>query len=325
MSQENAPLLEVNHLSVVLKRKGVSFKAVDGLSFRVEKGRTLGIVGESGCGKSMTASAVMGLIPPQIGGVSADSSILYQGNEILHLPPKAMRDIRGSELGLILQDSMTSLNPVTTIQRQMTETVLAHRKVSRKEAIDLSIEMLRNVGIPSPELRIKEYPHQMSGGLKQRICIAIALLCKPKLIIADEPTTALDVTIQAQILDLIKRLREAIGMAAIVITHDLGVVTDIADDVLVMYAGQEVEYAKADSIFEKPLHPYTQGLLASIPQIHGEVKKLPVIPGHVPAAGDSSVGCRFHSRCSYADTKCRESEPPLRNVGDSHVRCWLTH
>jgi peptide/nickel transport system ATP-binding protein/oligopeptide transport system ATP-binding protein len=315
-------LLEVRDLTITLNLKGGKSNVVENLSFHLARGETLGIVGESGCGKSMSSLAIMGLIPPQVGSLSPSSSVRFENTELNTLPARAMQNIRGNQIALILQDSMTTLNPVTSIEKQMVETLRAHRRIGKKEAFNLSVEMLKNVGIPSPEERIKDYPHQMSGGMKQRVNIAIALLCGPKLIIADEPTTALDVTIQAQILELFRNLKKSSHAALIMITHDLGVVSNMADTILVMYAGRVVEYAEARGLFKNPLHPYTRGLMSSIPRIGRTVDKLPVIPGQVASPEDRLEGCRFRPRCSLRTGKCGE-EPPLYERDGQKVRCWI--
>ncbi|MDR1087904.1 MAG: ABC transporter ATP-binding protein [Coriobacteriales bacterium] len=316
-------LLEVRDLSVDILAKPINLRVVDGLSFSLGEKEILGVVGESGCGKSVTSLALMRLIPPSVGVVDAASSICLEGCELAQLPIQEMRKVCGAKISLILQDSMTVLNPVTTVKKQMIETVRAHRRVTRREALGLSIQILRKMGIPAPEQRINDYPHEFSGGMKQRISIAIALLCAPRVLIADEPTTALDVTIQAQILDLLKRLRDDTGTAIILISHDLGVVADMADNILVMYVGQCVEYSPAVQLFARPLHPYTEGLLASIPRLDYEVKQLPVIPGSVLAADQSLAGCRFAPRCSYASDICFAEPPPLCCVGERRVRCHM--
>jgi peptide/nickel transport system ATP-binding protein/oligopeptide transport system ATP-binding protein len=316
------PLLDVKNLSVDLRLKDGPARVVDALSFSLDARETLGLVGESGCGKSMTSLALMRLIPPNVGELARGSSVVFDGRELTSLPRSEMRKLRGADMSLILQDSMTVLNPVTTIKKQMTETLRAHMRVSRREAVRISVDMLGKMGIPSPEARIREFPHEFSGGMKQRISIAMSLLCGPRVIIADEPTTALDVTIQAQILDLLKRLRETMDTAIIIISHDLGVVANMADNILVMYAGQCVEYGRASELFKRPMHPYTSGLLASIPRLDYEVKTLPVIPGSVLAVGADVPGCRFYPRCPYASVKCASSPPRLIERYGRSVRCW---
>jgi oligopeptide/dipeptide ABC transporter ATP-binding protein len=316
-------ILKVSNLSIDLHtQKETTLRVVDSLSFELGSRQTLGIVGESGCGKSMTSQALMRLLP-SIGEIADGGEIEFDGVNIVKCSKREMQRIRGNRMSLILQDSMTVLNPVTTIKKQMTETLLAHNKISRAEALRLSVEMLGKMGIPSPEARIRDYPHQFSGGMKQRISIAISLLCNPKLIIADEPTTALDVTIQAQILDLLKQLRRDTDTSIIIISHDLGVVSDMADFLLVMYAGQCVEYGAVDEVFANPKHPYTRGLLSSIPRMEYEVETLPVIPGQVPSPREVISGCRFHPRCEYATDKCRAEPPPLSPDDTGRkVRCW---
>jgi oligopeptide/dipeptide ABC transporter ATP-binding protein len=316
-------LLEVKNLTVNLVLEYSSSRVIEGLSFTVAPWETLGIVGESGCGKSLTSLAIMGLLPPRVTNITSDSSIYFNGTELTALKARGLQNIRGSQISLILQDSMTALNPVASIEKQMADAILAHKKISRKEARIQSVDMLRKVGIPAPELRIKGYPHQMSGGMKQRICIAIALLCGPKLLIADEPTTALDVTIQAQILELLKEQIKSLGTAVVLITHDLGVISEMVDNVLVMYAGRAVEYSSRTMLFENPLHPYTQGLLACLPHTEGGDRDLQTIPGQVPAPGQRLEGCRFHPRCTFSADLCRREEPPLFDADKRQVKCWL--
>jgi oligopeptide/dipeptide ABC transporter ATP-binding protein len=318
----NDSLLNVDNLSVELTLDRGTVLVVDGISFHLAQKETLGIVGESGCGKSMMSLSILGLLPGT-GKVCAGSSIRFKGRELASLLQKEIRFIRGNRIALIPQDSMTALNPVITIERQMVDTLHAHNTISKSEARNRSIEMLKKVGIPSPEIRIKGYPYQMSGGMKQRINIAISLLCNPDIIIADEPTTALDVTIQAQILDLMSELKETMDTAIILITHDLGVVSDMTDRILVMYAGQIMEYSDTDKLFKKSLHPYTRGLLASIPRIQNEVKSLAVIPGQVRSVEEKIDGCKFHPRCFYVTDMCKHFEPPLYDVDGQKVKCWL--
>jgi peptide/nickel transport system ATP-binding protein/oligopeptide transport system ATP-binding protein len=320
-------LLEIRDLSVQIRAERNHFTVVSELSFSVGEQETLGIVGESGCGKSITASAILGLISPATGRTLAGSSIRFQGEELLGLSNKALCRVRGSRIALILQDSLTVLNPVLTIRRQMVETLRAHQKISKRAALARCVEMLGKVGIPTPEVRINEYPHQLSGGMKQRVNIAIALLCGPKLLIADEPTTALDVSIQAQILELIKEMKAQAGASVILITHDLGVVADMADRILVMYAGELVEYATTRALFKKPLHPYTEGLLRSIPRMDRPSEKLTPIPGAVLSPEEHLEGCKFYPRCPYAmyprEAMCKTEAPPLYEVNGSKVRCWM--
>ncbi len=316
------PLLEVNDLRVSFKTKKKTTNIVAGLSFIVEKGKTLCIVGESGCGKSMTSLSVMGLLP-KTGEVTGE--ILLKGENLAGKSMKQMSKIRGNQISMIFQEPMTSLNPVQTVGKQIAETIILHQKLNKKDAREKAIDMLRLVGIPSPEKRIDAYPHELSGGMRQRVMIAIALSCNPELLIADEPTTALDVTIQAQILDLMKKLQDELEMGIIMITHDLAVVSEMADSVLVMYAGKAVEYGSRKSIFENPLHPYTQGLLQCIPDVDEEEERdeLFVIKGSVPSPDNMPVGCRFVDRCPYAQSLCREKAPSLDVVEGPHsVSCW---
>ncbi len=327
--QNSEKILEVKNLQTTFKVEGGKFNAVDGINFNVYKGKTLGIVGESGCGKSVTSLSIMRLIPTPPGDISG-GEIVYKGKDLLKLPISEMRKIRGNEISMIFQEPMTSLNPVFTVGDQIREAIQLHQKVSKKEAIVKSIEMLKLVGIPSPEKRIDDYPHQLSGGMRQRVMIAMALSCNPNILIADEPTTALDVTIQAQILDLMRKLRETLGMAMMLITHDLGVVAETADEVIVMYAGKIVEQGLVKEIFANPKHPYTRGLLQSIPTFNktavtsGKKKaRLDTISGIVPSLLELPVGCRFQSRCPFATDECKSSEPKLRSVGSDHdIACF---
>ena len=297
-------------------------RAVDGIDFYINKGETLGVVGESGCGKSVTALSIMRLIPQPPGRI-VEGSINYNGRNLLDLSPAQMRKIRGKEISMIFQEPMTSLNPVYSCGEQIIEALMLHEKMDRKAARARTIEMLKLVGIPSPEQRVDEYPHQMSGGMRQRVMIAMALACKPAILIADEPTTALDVTIQAQILELLKHLQEMLGMAVLLITHDLGVVAETADRVAVMYAGQVVEYCDVNAAFKRTLHPYTAGLLHALPRLGEKQESLRVIPGNVPDPLHFPKGCRFHPRCPVAQQRCRESEPPVLTFdGEHQARCW---
>lgn len=318
-------LLEVDGLQVTFKTHGGEVKAVRGVSFSLNRGETLAIVGESGCGKSVTARSIMRLIPESIGKISG-GSILFKGNELVSLPEKEMRNLRGSEISMIFQDAMTSLNPTISIGEQIMEGILRHQKVSRTEAKQQAIEILQLVGIANPEKRLKQYLHQFSGGMRQRIMIAIALVCKPSILIADEPTTALDVTIQAQIIDLFKSIQRKTGVSIIIITHDLGVVAKIADRVNVMYAGKVVESGPVRDIFYNPQHPYTKGLLASMPRLDMD-RSIPLspIPGTPPDLFAPPVGCAFAARCNYALEVCRKHQPEQTNVGENHhqVSCWL--
>jgi len=316
-----ARLLEVKDLRTYFYLDEGVAKAVDGVSFEVDKGETLGLVGESGCGKSVSALSIMRLIPDPPGRI-AGGEILLNGKDVRALSDEKMRDIRGNEVSMIFQEPMTSLNPVFTCGSQIEEAIILHQQVSKKEARQKAVEMLRLVGIPAPEQRVEEYPHQLSGGMRQRVMIAMALSCHPSLLLADEPTTALDVTIQAQILELLARLQEELNMAVIMITHDLGVIAEVADRVAVMYAGKIVEYAGVKEIFGIPLHPYTQGLLKSIPKLTETKDRLAVISGVVPNPLEFPQGCKFHPRCALAIDACRDPEPELRQLGPGHwVRC----
>ncbi|MEO8674728.1 MAG: ABC transporter ATP-binding protein [Casimicrobiaceae bacterium] len=315
-------LLAVRNLRTMFKVEGREIPAVDGVSFEVSPGRTLGIVGESGCGKSVTALSIMGLVPQPPGRIAA-GEIVFEGTDLLTLPPAAMRELRGNRIGMIFQEPMTSLNPAFTVGDQIVEVILRHRPDGRIAAKGRAIEMLRKVRIPSPERRYDEYPHRLSGGMRQRVMIAMALACGPKLLIADEPTTALDVTIQAQILDLMRVLREETGTAIVLITHDLGVVAEVADDVVVMYAGRIVERAPVAALFAEPQHPYTIGLLGSIPRLHLEQARLAAIEGQVPGPETTVHGCRFHPRCPFAVEQCRREDPPLVEIAPGHAAaCW---
>ncbi len=316
-------MLEVSHLKTEFRVKRGIVKAVNDVSFSVDKGEILAIVGESGSGKSVTSLSVMGLIrsPGKVTG----GNIVFDGEELTKKSPKAMRSIRGDKISMIFQEPMTSLNPVARIGDQICESILTHTSMNKKEAEAHAIEMLRLVGIPSPEQRMKDYPHQMSGGMRQRVMIAMALSCNPELLIADEPTTALDVTIQAQILDLIKHLRDQIGMAVILITHDLGVVAETADKVVVMYCGKVVEEADVKSLFKSPKHPYTRGLIDSIPKLNEDRDRLYMIKGMVPDTTRLPKGCAFADRCDKCMDKCRQAMPALvkDETENRSVRCFL--
>ena len=296
-------------------------RAVDGVDLALGRGRTLGIVGESGCGKSVTALSIMGLVPRPPGRIAGE--ILFEGEDLLKVPERRMRDLRGDKLSMIFQEPMTSLNPAFPVGDQVAEALLRHKDMRKNEAQAAAVEMLRKVRIPSPERRARDYPHQLSGGMRQRVMIAMALACNPRLLIADEPTTALDVTIQAQILELMRLLRAELGTSIILITHDLGVIAELADDVLVMYAGKVIERCAAERLFAEPQHPYTIGLLGSVPKLHLEQQRLSAIEGVVPDAAAFPQGCRFHPRCPFAVAKCRAEVPPLMPVSDSHLAaCW---
>jgi oligopeptide/dipeptide ABC transporter ATP-binding protein len=316
-------LLEVKGLRCSFKLEGGGeFSPVDGVSFSVEAGRTLGIVGESGCGKSVTSLSIMGLLPKGQGRISA-GSVVFEGRDLATLKPEEMRSLRGNRMAMIFQEPMTSLNPAFTIGQQLIEGIRCHQNVTAEQAREHAIDMLRLVRIPSPEQRIDEYPHKLSGGMRQRVMIAMALSCRPKLLIADEPTTALDVTIQAQALDLMRSLREETGTAIVLITHDLGVIAELADDVVVMYAGRVVERAPVTQLFAMPQHPYTIGLLGSIPKMHGEQDRLNAIEGQVPTPMSQTSGCRFAPRCPFAVAQCKEDVPLLREVATGHeAACW---
>jgi peptide/nickel transport system ATP-binding protein/oligopeptide transport system ATP-binding protein len=319
------PLLEIQGLKTFFfTRKGV-VKAVDGVDLSLNEGGTLGLVGESGCGKTVTALSVMRLISEPIGRI-VEGSINFEGRDIVKMTESEMRKIRGNRISMVFQEPMTSLNPVFKAGFQIAEAIQLHQEVPAKEAWERSIEMLRLVGIPSPESRVNEYPHQMSGGMRQRVMIAMALSCRPKLMIADEPTTALDVTIQAQILDLINRLKEKVGSSILLITHNLGVVAEVAQHVGVMYAGHIMEYSDVNRLFKNPKHPYTVGLFQSIPKkrASGQRERLQVIPGLVPDLLGLPIGCKFQDRCSQVFQKCKEEPPSLVEIEPGHqVRCWL--
>jgi peptide/nickel transport system ATP-binding protein len=316
------PLLEVENLQTHFRTPdgGVN-RAVDGLSFTVEKGETVAIVGESGCGKSVTSLSILRLVPQPPGKIAG--RILFEGRDLLSLPERAMRDIRGNEISMIFQEPMTSLNPVLTIGRQIGETLMLHQGLSRAAAEAKAVEMLTLVGIPEPARRVKAYPHQLSGGMRQRVMIAIALACNPKLLIADEPTTALDVTIQAQILDLMRELKRRVGAAIVLITHDLGVVAEVAERVIVMYAGRKVEEAPVGPLFRAPLHPYTRGLIGAVPRLGSSLVggggRLAEIPGLVPSLKERIAGCVFAPRCVLATDLCRQVAPPLERKAEGHL------
>ncbi len=320
----DAPLLEVRDLQTTFDlSKTQSVRAVDGVSFEVNAGETLAIVGESGSGKSVTSLSIMGLLPKDIGRITA-GSIKLNGREISTLSDVQMREIRGKEIGMIFQEPMTSLNPVHTVGQQIGEMVIRHEGLSKSKARARAIEMLDLVGIPEPRRRVDNYPHEMSGGMRQRAMIAMALACEPRILIADEPTTALDVTIQAQMLELMADLQKKLGMAIVFITHDLGVVAEVADRVVVMYAAQVVETAGVVDIFRNPRMPYTAGLMNSIPRLGSSIEKqrLKVIPGTVPALTSLPSGCRFNPRCAFATDLCRSAIPPLEEAGAGHmIRC----
>jgi peptide/nickel transport system ATP-binding protein len=312
------PLLSVDRLGIEFDTDEGVVRAVDELSFTVAAGETLGIVGESGCGKSVTALAIMRLLPQPMGRI-ASGSIQFQGEDLARLPITRMEKIRGARIGMVFQEPMTALNPVKTIGKQLIESLLLHTDLKVDQAIRRAIEMLDHVGIPSPDIRIGEYPHQLSGGMRQRVVIAMALICRPALLIADEPTTALDVTIQAQILELIKDLQQEMGMSVILITHDLGVIAETSDNVAVMYAGRMAESGTVYDIFDDPRHPYTHGLLDSIPRLdHPSKTKLTTIEGMVPGLLDLPQGCRFENRCPYRMERCVSQSPAIETVTGIH-------
>jgi oligopeptide/dipeptide ABC transporter ATP-binding protein len=312
-------LLEVRELRTAFATDAGALVAVDGVSFDVHAGRTLAIVGESGCGKSVTALSVMGLVQ----GGQVSGSIRFEERELVGLPARALQDLRGDRLAMIFQEPMSSLNPAFTVGEQIVEGLRRHRHLSRKEAAERALAMLAKVRIPAPAQRFHEYPHKLSGGMRQRAMIAMALACEPRLLIADEPTTALDVTIQAQILELMHALQHETGTAIVLITHDLGVVAEVADDVLVMYAGRVVEQAPVRELFARPQHPYTVGLLGSIPRLAGAQRRLAAIRGQVPSPWRMPPGCRFADRCPFAVADCHAASPALRDVAAAHrAACW---
>ncbi|HEY8611892.1 MAG TPA: ABC transporter ATP-binding protein [Roseomonas sp.] len=316
-----APLLDVRNLQTHFRTPDGVNRAVDGLSFHVNAGETVAIVGESGCGKSVTSMSILRLIQEPPGKIAGE--VLFQGKDLLKLPEREMRAIRGNDVSMIFQEPMTSLNPVLTVGRQIGETLRLHQGLDKQQAEQKSIEMLKLVGIPAPERRVREYPHQLSGGMRQRVMIAMALACNPKLLIADEPTTALDVTIQAQILDLMRDLKHRVGAAIVLITHDLGVVAEVAERVIVMYAGRKVEEGRVGDLFNDPKHPYTQGLLGAVPKLGssltGEETRLAEIPGLVPSLKERIDGCVFASRCPKVTDLCRAVAPALEPKAPNHV------
>ncbi|MDO8721210.1 MAG: ABC transporter ATP-binding protein [Syntrophales bacterium] len=318
------PILEVKNLSTHFTTRNGVIRAVDGVDITVNEGDTLGVVGESGCGKTVLALSIIRLVPPR--GRIVSGSIVFDGLDLLRLKEDEMQRVRGKDISMIFQEPMTSLNPVFRVGEQIAEVMRRHQGLSGKDALERAVGMLRLVGIPSPERRIGDYPHQMSGGMRQRVMIAIALACNPRLMLADEPTTALDVTIQAQIIDLINALKEQVGASVVMITHDLGVIAEMARFVAVMYAGKVVEYSPVEDIFSTPLHPYTIGLLESIPKMDGIAEReshLKVIPGNVPGLHNRPPGCRFFDRCFQVMTVCRQEEPELAEKAPGHtVRCW---
>ena len=314
-------LLEIKHLNVVFSNGGRDVEAISDLSFALGRRETLGIVGESGSGKSVTSLAVMRLLPKATARVKGE--ILFEGQDLLQLPEREMQQVRGNKIAMIFQEPMTSLNPIHPVGRQIAESVLLHSRATKKEAMARALQLLELCGIPDPEQRLREYPHQLSGGMRQRVMIAIALACDPELLIADEPTTALDVTIQAQILQLMKDIKKDRDMSIIMITHDLGIVYDFCDRVVVMYTGEVVESAPVKELFAAPLHPYTEGLIGALPRLGQPTERLSAIEGMVPDAGDMPQGCHFHPRCPYATERCRAEHPPLTTLPDGRqVRCF---
>ncbi len=319
---DRTPLLEVQDLRTYFHTRAGVAKAVDGVSFKLGAAETLGLVGESGCGKSVTALSIMRLVSDPPGKIEG-GRIRFNGRDLLTLSDEEMCEVRGNDVAMIFQEPMTSLNPVLTCGWQIAEVVELHQDVSRSEAHNRAVEMLRLVGIPAPEQRAIEYPHQLSGGMRQRVMIAMGLSCNPQMLIADEPTTALDVTVQAQIMELLGRLQDELGMAILLITHDLGVVAETTDRAAVMYAGGIVESTATELLFADPLHPYTQGLIRSIPDLETDQKRLDIIPGTVPDVRRLPVGCRFQSRCPLVDEHCREAAPPLVEITEDHlIACW---
>jgi len=319
----NKVLLDVKNLKTHLFTDDGIVKAVDGVDIQLNRGESLGIVGESGSGKSMVSLSIMGLVPNPPGEI-VDGEINFNGKNLLELPESEYRKMRGNNISMVFQEPMTSLNPVFTIGKQIMEVFIYHQNLSKNEAKEKAIEMLKLVGIPMPEERLNSYPHQLSGGMRQRVMIAISLACQPELLIADEPTTALDVTIQAQILRLMKDLQTQLGTSIILITHDFGIVSEIADKIVVMYAGKIVEYSDIETIFSSPKHPYTKGLLNSIPNIDNPTDNLYAIPGTVPSPFEEMVGCSFYPRCKNAMPICKQKKPPLVKLDEENsVRCWL--
>ena len=319
-------LLDIKGLKTYFYTEEGVVRAVDGIDLHIDRGETLGVVGESGCGKTVTALSIMRLIaiPP---GKIVEGQMLWMGRDLVTLPPAQMRKVRGKEISMVFQEPMTSLNPVFTCGEQIAEAIRLHEGLGRRDAMAKTVEMLKLVHMANPERRVKEYPHQLSGGMRQRVMIAMALSCNPKLLIADEPTTALDVTIQAQILDLLNELKTKIGMAVLLITHDMGVIAETTQRVMVMYAGKVVEEASVKQLFKEPLHPYTQGLLRSIPRIDlaaTKKQRLEAIPGVVPSLLNLPKGCKFEPRCPHAMPVCKDQDPVLKEVRPGHrVSCWL--
>ena len=317
MTFAEEPLLELEHLKTQFFTEDGVVKAVDDVSFKLHRGEVLGLVGESGCGKTITSLSILKLVPTPPGKI-VGGKVMFNGEDLMELSEERMRQIRGNEISMIFQDPMTSLNPVFTVKNQILENIKLHQDVSEDEALEKGIELMQMVGIPEARRRINDYPHLFSGGMRQRVMIAMALSCNPQMLIADEPTTALDVTIQAQVLDLIKDLQEDLNMAVLYITHNLGVIAEIADNVAVMYAGNIVEYTDVNTIYDKPDHPYTRALLSSIPRMDKKISRLGVIRGTVPNLITPPSGCRFHPRCPYATEKCSTPVPPYVEIEPSH-------
>ncbi len=312
-------LLNVEGLVTAFQTEEGEIHAVDGVSFSVGRGRTVGLVGESGCGKTVTALSIIQLLPRPAAGILA-GRITFEGEDLVTAGTERLHAVRGNRIGMIFQEPMTALNPVHRVGRQITEALKLHRDLSDEDALAAAITMLDRVGIPSPEVRVSEYPHQLSGGMRQRVMIAMALICDPALVIADEPTTALDVTIQAQILDLLQEMQDQLGTSIIMITHDLGVIAETCDDVVVMYAGRVAEKGTVEEVFNRPRHPYTRGLLASIPRLSTPRKsRLPTIEGMVPALTEMPAGCRFNNRCPHADARCLADYPDITDAKDGHL------
>lgn len=314
-------LLDVSDLKVTFGTRYGTVTALDSVSFHVDQGETLGIVGESGCGKSITALSLMGLIPTPPGKIAA-GSIKFLGNELIGLPPAQMRSLRGSDMAMIFQEPMTSLNPVFTVGDQIAEAITLHQKLDHENAFKQAVELLDRVGIPSPEKRARDFPHQLSGGMRQRVMIAMAVSCRPKILIADEPTTALDVTVQAQIFDLLNEVQQEFGAAIILITHDMGAISEMADRVAVMYAGRIIEEGRADDILDHPQHPYTRGLISCIPSLDQTRDRLREIPGIVPPLHELGAGCAFAKRCDHAFDLCLSVRPSLSAAGHHPNACF---
>ncbi len=324
MGTTDKPILQVQDLSVEFQTVEGTVHAINELTYSLNEGETLGIVGESGSGKSVSSLGIMKLIPNPPGRI-VGGSIFYNGQDLVTCSEREMEKIRGNEISMIFQEPMTSLNPIKTCGKQIAESLILHRGMKKKEAMQEAVKMMKAVGIANPEARVHEYPHQMSGGMRQRIMIAMALACQPKILICDEPTTALDVTIQAQILDLLREMNKEMGTAVVMITHDLGVVSELCERVIVMYTGRIVEEAPSEQLFENPLHPYTKGLMSAVPRITKERVPLSTIEGVVPNPTEKITGCSFWPRCPYATEKCRQELPPMTELeNDRKVRCWNT-